>query len=49
MIYTFVILELLYTVDMNVVGLCTLVHCGTFPELWKVVAMERHMPEVAAS
>jgi len=38
-IYTSFISEL-YIVDINVVGLCALVHCGTFPDLWKVVDVE---------
>jgi len=38
-IYTSCISEL-YIVDINVVGLYAVIHCGTFPDLWKVVAVE---------
>jgi hypothetical protein len=36
-IYTSCISEL-YIVDINVVGVCAVIHCG--PDLWKVVAVE---------
>jgi hypothetical protein len=38
-IYTSVLSELC-NVDINAVGLYSVVHSGTFSELWKVIAME---------